>query len=163
MTKLKTVLVLLMACTLPLSAYAGEKHSWGENQHHEKDWSDHHGKSANGIEKMQKHLNLSDMQSKKLEAMFEEKDKQIKPLRKQMHEDKKAIKEMIHNGKMNDSELEILARKIGDAKTKLIIIRSKHRADMLNILTAEQKTKYQKYWSKKSSHRKSIDKSAHSH
>jgi len=150
MNKLVTTL-LAATSLLGLSAqplFAGD---WNKDDSHPKQgWnSDHHGKGA-GIEEMKKHLDLSDDQANQLKALFESKQKQVKPLKEQQRSDQKAVMEMIRSAKLDEAKLDSLAKSIGDNKTKIVIIRTKNQIEMMKILNDEQRRKYHEYWSGKS-------------
>lgn len=144
---------------LPAVSMAGEGHQWKQGS-----GSDHHYRGGHTLEKMQKHLELDDQQTEKLKKLFADKDSQLKPVRQDMQTKRKQIQEMVHSGKLDDARLSSLAEDIGKLKARSIIIRSKSQAAVLQVLTDRQRQKYRDYWTKKYSHRKSLDgKDGHGH
>lgn len=114
-------------------------HGWGK-----KDWS-----PAQRVEKMQKHLKLSDQQAAQLKDIFERTDLQLKPLREQSKSNRELIRAMVDSGSINDTELESLAKAQGDLKAQKIVLRSKSRVEVMQVLNAEQLEKYKAWWNKR--------------
>jgi len=127
-------------------------HSKGKHHGEGHGWGGQHMSVADRLEKMKKHLDLNDQQVAQLKDLFETHDMQVKPLREQKRENRQMIRAMVEKGVIDDAELERLANAQGELKAKMIMFKVKHRVAMANILTADQREKFKKYWKGKDGH-----------
>ncbi|MDH5546112.1 MAG: Spy/CpxP family protein refolding chaperone [Gammaproteobacteria bacterium] len=160
---------LLASAVATSPVYAGDKSGhphddmggWQDSSGHHggKEWGGEHGWKGDWsvedrLAKMKTHLKLSDQQVAQIKDIFERSDLQLKPLQEQSKSNREQIRAMVDSGSINDAELERLAKAQGDLKAQKIIIRSKSRVDVMNVLNADQLAQFKEYWNKRGHHGK---------
>lgn len=132
------------------SEHHGEKYC----KHGEGHKSGHHKKGmGHRLERMSRHLELSDEQKTKIESIFKKYSEQLSSLREEKRNNRKMLREKIHEKKQDVKEIEKLAKKQGDAFVRKIMTKAKMKSEIISILTDEQLEKMQTMRGKRGHHK----------
>jgi len=101
-------------------------------------------KSHNRIEKMIKHLGLSDEQATKVRSIRESFQPKMEALRNKKKETRKQLREVMHAESIDQNKVKELAKTIGDLKANKIILRAEMRSDIHKVLTKAQREEMKK-------------------
>jgi|GEM_PF-5116805 len=86
-------------------------------------------------------LDLSDEQIAAIKDIQDGKQQQIEALKQSIKQAREAIATLVHADTYQENEAAVQAAKIGDLVTKLILLKSKCKFDVLQILTPEQQAR----------------------
>jgi len=95
----------------------------------------------NRVERMIRHLDLSDEQAKKARGIFDKYSDQFSTLRGEKKKTKQSLREKMHADKPDMAVIEQLAKKQGELKTQKILVKAKMKAEINAILTDSQREK----------------------
>ena len=100
--------------------------------------ADHHGgKNDRQLDRMAHHLEMDDAQKALVKAVFDEYQPQIKALRQESREVRKALREAAESG----GDIEDLAATQGDLMAQMIVLRNTMKSRVDELLTEEQRAK----------------------
>ena len=147
-----TLLVTSLALGGFTLANAGDdRHERGDRyEKHERDG--HKGKYCNKqgkksgyrMEKMIKHLGLSDEQATKVSDIRESFKPKMEALREKMKENRKQLREVMHADNIDQSKVKQLAKTMGNLKENKIILRAEMRSNIHKVLTKAQREEMEK-------------------
>ena len=104
--------------------------------------SGHHKKGMEQrMQRMMRHLDLSDEQTSKVSAVFEQYRTQLSSLRSEMKNNRMALRGNMHADTQDMATIEKLAKKQGELKTQKILIKAKIKSAINNILSDDQREK----------------------
>lgn len=110
----------------------------GEGKHEK----GHHKKGMeHRMQRMMKHLGLSEEQATKVRSVFDKHSVQLSALRTEKLSNRQALRSSMHAENMDMTVIEKLAKKQGALKTKKILIKAKIKSEINAILTDEQRAK----------------------
>ena len=116
-----------------------------EKSEHKGKYCNKHGKkSGKRMEKMIKHLDLNDDQAKQVRNIRDSYKVKMSALRNKMKENRKQLREEMHSESIDQNKVKELAQVTGDLKADKIILRAEMRAEINNVLTSEQREKFNK-------------------
>jgi len=105
-------------------------------------YCDKHGKkSGHRMERMIKHLDLSDEQATQVRSIRDSYQPKMIALREKMKESRKQLREEMHAETIDQDKVKKLAQTIGDLKAEKIILRAEKRNKVHKVLTEEQRNK----------------------
>jgi len=105
-------------------------------------YCDKHGKkSGQRMERMIKHLELSDEQATQVRSIRDSYQPKMKALREKMKENRKQLREEMRAETIDQEKVEKLAKSMGDLKADKIILRAEKRSKIHDVLTKEQREK----------------------
>jgi len=123
-----------------------EKGEYYKHDGHKGKYCDKHGKkSGYRMEKMIKHLGLSDKQATKVRNIRESFQPKIEALRDKKKEYRKQLREVMHADSIDQNKVKKLAKSIGDLKENKIILRAEMRSKIHNVLTDAQRKEMKKW------------------
>jgi len=93
------------------------------------------------VDRMIRHLELSDEQATNVRAVFDKYSEQFSALRSEKKKTKQALRENMHSDKPDMAVIEQLAKKQGELKTQKILVKAKMKAEINAILTDSQREK----------------------
>ena len=93
------------------------------------------------MQRMMRHLDLSDEQTSKVKTVFESYREQLSSLRSKMKDNRMALRENMHADTQDTAVIETLAKKQGELKTQKILIKAKIKSAINKILNKEQREK----------------------
>lgn len=126
--------------------YHHEKYDRYERGEHKGKYCDKHGnKSAYRMERMIKHLDLSDEQAKKVRSIRDSYKEKMQALRKKMKENRKQLREEMRAESIDQSKVKEIAKSSGDLKASKIILRAEMRNEIHKVLTKEQREKIKEH------------------
>lgn len=144
--------ILIASITLIATgfAFAHSNHSDHHDSNHgemHKDGDSHYkGHHKNGteyrIQRLLRHLDLSEEQTSKVRAVFDKHDPQVETIRSEKEKNRQALRENMHAEKQDMATIEKLAEKHGDLKTQKILLKAKIKSEIISILNPEQREKY---------------------
>lgn len=123
--------------------YRGEHHGkyckqGGEGKHEK----GHHKKGMeHRMQRMMRHLGLSEEQATKVRSVFDKHSEQLSALRTEKMSNRQALRESMHAENLDMTVIEKLAKKQGTLKTNKILIKAKIKSEINVILTDEQREK----------------------
>lgn len=94
------------------------------------------------VDHMQEVLNLSDEQKTQLEKLRLEHQKQMLPLRNELKEKEARLETLQTADKADMKAINAVIDEIGQIKTKMAKARAAHHQDIRNLLTEEQRIKF---------------------
>jgi len=126
--------------------YERYEHSDDDDRYERKGYKgkycDKHGKkSGDRMERMIKHLELSDEQATQVRSIRDSYQPKMQALREKMQENRKQLREEMHAETIDQEKVKKLADKMGDLKADKIILRAEKRNKIHNVLTNEQREK----------------------
>ncbi|KLV07539.1 periplasmic repressor CpxP [Photobacterium aquae] len=144
MATLKKTLALVIA--LPLALGSASALAYGGGKHH----GGHGGKGACGMhdgKQMFRQLDLSDEQKSQLQEMRKANREAMKSEWAKHHGEMRAnhqqMQKLVLADNFDEAAVRSLAEKMTEQQVERRVEMLKHRHDMLNVLTADQKAKYQ--------------------
>ncbi len=96
------------------------------------------------VERMAQVLNLTDTQKEKVSAILKAEQEKTEPLRQQLFENWKQIRESTFSGKFDEAAVRAIAEKQAKIQTELIVSHARARSEIHALLTPEQRTLAQK-------------------
>jgi len=94
-----------------------------------------------GMGRMFRNLDLTDAQKTQVQTIMKNNRESSKTMRQQMRANKQALRKATENGAFNQSEVQAIANKQGNLHAQMIVQKQKVKAEIFNVLTAEQKAK----------------------
>jgi len=126
-------------------AVASGDHNESEGRHQSKyckQGGERHKKGMkNRVERMIRHLDLSDEQATKMRSVFDKYSDQFSALQTEKKKTKQSLRENMHTDKQDMATIEQLAKKQGELKTQKILVKAKMKAEINAILTDSQREK----------------------
>ena len=102
----------------------------------------HHKKGIeHRMQRMMKHLELSEEQATKVRSVFDKHSEQLSALRTEKMSNRQALRASMHADNMDMAVIEKLAKKQGTLKTEKILVKAKIKSEINAILTDEQRAK----------------------
>lgn len=95
------------------------------------------------LERMQRHLNLSEAQVKQIGDIFAKASADSQPLRQTMRETRQQLRTLMQADNPEEAKIRTLAESQGRVQADLIVLRSKTHAAINQVLTPEQRQKMQ--------------------
>lgn len=102
-------------------------------------------KSGYRMEKMIKHLGLSDEQATKVRSIRESYKPKMEALRNKKKENRKQLREVMHADNIDQNKVKQLAQTMGDLKANKIILRAEMRSNIHKVLTKAQREEMKKH------------------
>jgi protein CpxP len=99
------------------------------------------GMRGNHMGRMFRELNLTDEQKAQMKAIRQENRQGTKELRQQMRTNRQQLQQLTENGNFDEAAVTAIASQQGQIHAQMIVAQQKVKAQMYNVLTAEQKTK----------------------
>ena len=111
------------------------------------------------VERMIRHLDLSDEQATKARGIFDKYSGQFTDLRTEKKKTKQSLRANMHTDKPDMAVIEQLAKKQGELKTQKILVKAKMKSEINTILTDTQREKMKSVRGKRGNgeHRKHHD------
>ena len=126
----------------------GDRYEKGEHYKHDghksKRCNKHGKKSGYRMEKMIKHLGLSDEQATKVRSIRESFQPKMEALRDKMKDNRKQLREVMHADNIDQSKVKQLAKTMGNLKENKIILRAEMRSNIHKVLTKAQREEMEK-------------------
>jgi periplasmic protein CpxP/Spy len=97
-------------------------------------------------------LDLTSAQQDQIKAIWQKEKPTIKPLMQQMHQNRAAMDALVENGAFDEAKVQALATQHAQTAIALEVEHARMKAQMLQVLTADQKTKYQQLEAKHEAH-----------
>ncbi|MFZ1919121.1 MAG: Spy/CpxP family protein refolding chaperone [Terriglobales bacterium] len=88
-------------------------------------------------------LDLTSAQQDQIKAVWQKEKPTIKPLMQQMHQNHAAMNALVENGAFDEAKVQALATQHAQTAVALEVEHARMKSEMLQVLTADQKTKYQ--------------------
>ena len=88
-------------------------------------------------------LDLTSAQQDQIKAIWQKEKPTIKPLMQQMHQNRAATNALVENGTFDEAKAQALATHHAQTTIALEVEHARMKSQMLQVLTADQKTKYQ--------------------
>lgn len=125
------------------AAYCHKGHGYGYKMGH------HRMGTEQRIDRMARHLDLSDEQKSKVQAVFDMHREQLDTIQSEKMNNRKLLRENMHADKQDQAMIEKLAKQQGDLITQKIMIKAKIKSEIGKLLTSDQrekmKTRHAKY------------------
>lgn len=109
------------------------------------------------MQRMMRHIDLSDEQKSKVSAVFDQHRTQFNSLRSEMKSNRMALRENMHTDTQDMAVIEELAKKQGELKTQKILIKAKMKSAIYKILNNEQREKMEDIRDRRSKMRRHHD------
>ncbi len=107
-------------------------------------WDGHHRrKHFRSLFRIGEELGLSDAQRQEMRALVQEERDVMKPLHKQLHEQRMAIRQSSEPGKFDEVKARAFASEQAKVLAEIIVARERLRAKLYNVLTPEQQQKFE--------------------
>ena len=158
--KQKIAVVLATVMLAGGSGLALADYERGEGHHRMEYREGHHGDGHHGFkrgcgsfERMADALNLTDDQVKKMRAIKDKYRPQKQALADKSRENRKALRALMDQDKVKDSEIRKLADARGKIKADMIFLKKKMKLEMQAVLTKEQRAKWKEIRDAKRSYR----------
>jgi len=97
-------------------------------------------------------LDLTSAQQDQIKAIWQKEKPTIKPLMHQMHQNRAAMDALVENGAFDEAKTRVLAAQNAQTMIELEVQHARMKSEMLQVLTADQKTKYQQLEAKHEDH-----------
>lgn len=130
---LSTLLISLAAAQV----YAGN-HGWGKGQKENIDPQTH-------LNQIKQALELTPLQETEILAIITEKREGMKPLREKMQTAKTELRTAYQAESLDEAKLRGLASEQADLRVDMMVAQHATRAEIDNLLTAEQQEKWQQF------------------
>lgn len=88
-------------------------------------------------------LGLSSAQQDQIKAIWQQEKTTLKPLMQQMHQNRQAMDALAESGSFDANKATALATQNAQTTIQLEVEHAKMKSEMLQVLTPDQKTKYQ--------------------
>lgn len=112
----------------------------GKGEHHGK-YCEKGKKHGDRIERMRAELGLSESQVKQMQEIKDKFKPQKQALREKMRDNRKQLRTLMHADSMNEAAINKAATVQAELVKEKILLRSKMKAEMNKVLTAEQREK----------------------
>ncbi len=97
-------------------------------------------------------LDLSSAQQDQIKTIWQKEKPAIKPLMQQMHQNRAAMNALVEGGAFDEAKAQALATQHAQTTIALEVEHARMKSEMLQVLTADQKTKYQQLEAKHEAH-----------
>jgi protein CpxP len=97
-------------------------------------------------------LDLTNAQQDQIKAVWQKEKPTIQPLMQQMHQNRAAMDALVENGAFDEAKVQALATQHAQTEIALEVEHARMKSQMLQVLTADQKTKYQQLEAKHADH-----------
>ena len=147
---MKKIATTILVSSLALGGFTLANADYDRNDRHERSehkgkYCDKHGKkSGYRMEKMIKHLGLSEEQAKQVHNIRDSYKGKMQAAREKMQENRKQLREEMHAESIDKSKIKELAQTAGKIKSNKIILRAEMRNEIHKVLTKEQREKMKK-------------------
>ncbi len=91
------------------------------------------------------YLDLSDAQQTQVQQILAKDKPALQPLMQQMHQNRQQMRQLIENGTFDETKARALASQQTQTVTELAVQKAKMESDLYQVLTADQKTKLDKF------------------
>ena len=88
-------------------------------------------------------LDLSSAQQDQIKAIWQKEKPAIHPLMQQMHQNRAAMNALVESGPFDEAKVTALATQNAQTMIQLQVAHARIKSEMLQVLTADQKSKYQ--------------------
>jgi periplasmic protein CpxP/Spy len=88
-------------------------------------------------------LDLTSPQQDQIKAIWEKEKPTMKPLMQQMHQNHATMNALVESGTFDEAKVQALATQQAQTTIALEVEHARMKSQMLQVLTADQKTKYQ--------------------
>ena len=88
-------------------------------------------------------LDLSSAQQDQIKAIWQKEKPTIKPLMQQMHQNRAATDALVESGPFDEAKTQVLATQHAQTAIALEVEHARMKSEMLQVLTPDQKAKYQ--------------------
>ena len=123
----------------------GDHYDKHERDGHKGKYCNKHGKkSGYRMEKMIKHLGLSDEQATQVRSIRESFQPKKEALRNKMKANRMQLREVMHADNIDQNKVKELAKTMGDLKANKIILRAEMRSNIHKVLTKAQREEMKK-------------------
>lgn len=96
-------------------------------------------------------LDLTSAQQDQIKAIWQQEKPTLKPLMQQMHQNRAAMNALVENNAFDQAKVTALATQNAQTMIELEVEHAKIKSEMLQVLTADQKTKFQQLEAKHAS------------
>lgn len=103
---------------------------------------------------MSDYLDLSTAQQDQVKAIWEKEKPTMEPLMKQMHQNHADMRALEASGPFDEAKTRALATQQAQAQIELQVQHARIKSEMMQVLTADQKTKFAQFEAKRESHMK---------
>jgi len=97
-------------------------------------------------------LELTSAQQDQIKAIWEKEKPALKPLLQQMRQNRAATDALVENGPFDEAKIQALATQHAQTTVALEVEHARMKSEMLQVLTPDQKTKYQQLESQHQQH-----------
>ena len=104
-----------------------------------------HRHSGHMVQFFSDYLDLSQAQRDQVKQILGKDQPAMQPLMQQMHQDRQQMRQLIESGAFDDAKARALATQQTLTMTELTVQRAHMFSDMYQVLTADQKTKLDKF------------------
>lgn len=91
------------------------------------------------------YLDLTDAQQTQVQQILTKDKPALQPLMQQMHQSHQQMRQLIESGAFDETKARALASQQTQATTELAVQKAKMESDLYQVLTADQKTKLDKF------------------
>ena len=91
------------------------------------------------------YLDLSDAQQTQVQQILTKDKPALQPLMQQMHQNRQQMRQLIESGAFDETKARALASQQTQTVTELAVQKAKMESDLYQVLTADQKTKLDKF------------------
>ena len=91
--------------------------------------------------RMFKNLDLTDAQKEQMKTIRQTSRESSKALRQQMKANRQQLQQLTENGQFDEGSVAAVAQQLGQLHAQMIVEQQKVKAQMYNVLTADQKSK----------------------
>ena len=102
-----------------------------------------HGMFGDMLNRYADALDLTSAQQDQIKSIWEKEKPTMKPLMQQMHQGHAAMKALVESGTFDEAKTRALATQNAQTMIELEVQHARIQSEMLQVLTPEQKTKYQ--------------------
>jgi len=88
-------------------------------------------------------LDLTSAQQDQIKSIWQKEKPAMKPLMRQMHQNRQAMNALIEGGAFDEAKVQALATQHAQTTVALEVEHARMKSEMLQVLTPDQKTKYQ--------------------
>lgn len=103
---------------------------------------------------MSDYLDLSSAQQDQVKAIWAKEKPTIEPLMKQMHQNHADMRALEASGPFDEAKTRALATQESQTMIEMQVQHARIKAEMMQVLTADQKTKYAQFEAKREAHMK---------
>jgi|HubBroStandDraft_6_1064221.scaffolds.fasta_scaffold26741_5 Spy/CpxP family protein refolding chaperone len=91
------------------------------------------------------YLDLTDAQQAQVQQILQKDKPALQPLMQQMHQSREQMRQLIESGVFDETKARALVSQQTQAMTELAVQKAKMESDLYQVLTADQKTKLDKF------------------